>query len=527
MLLLQVVAGCLAACLLVDGALGQSAPAQPPKVPSVWAPAKHDDKGNLVPLQSYGETIERAMKFILVDQPTWAKGNKITDEQGNTRPPYFFYCIAVEGQLDGVGEPWNRNQSYPAGHHACYISAFLDYYDYSGKTETIKLAEDLADWNLAHSMPAEWLYGGLPYSTAVNGRPGGGKGAKDGDAIITIGTAGMAANYLKLYRVTHKPQYLRGARQIADTLAKTQLPEGNWAFRVDPKTGKVKEKYTSAVIGLIELFETLDTFSKDNRYQKAREKAFAWLLKGPCTDMHWGGLFEDIGDSPKNRTNGDCMDTARYLIRHRSENKDYMPLAIKLHDWVKATFVDETGHLYAPAPATREQLMCNFRMAVHTGHWGMLLGELYEATGDEKYRTAMTNAASYITYHLQPDNRICIGPEWDERANGFWYSNQFACVILLKGIMGFIPQTAPDGENHLIRTSGVVRKIVYAPASVVYTTDCASSEVLKLAFAPKQITVNGKHLPEGNGIDKGWKFDAKTNVLRLAHDEGEVVVNDK
>jgi hypothetical protein len=100
-------------------------------------------------------------------------------------------------------------------------------------------------------------------------------------------------------------------------------------------------------------------------------------------------------------------------------------------------------------------------------------------------------------------------------------------VILLKGIMGFIPQTAPDGENHLIRTSGVVRKIVYAPASVVYTTDCASSEVLKLAFAPKQITVNGKNLPEGNGIDKGWKFDAKTNVLRLAHDEGEVVVNDK
>ncbi len=527
MVIIQVAVGCLVVCVLAGSAFAQPAPAGPSKVKSVWAPAKHDDKGNLLPLQSYGETLDRAMKFILEDQATWAKGNKITDEQGNTRPPYFFYCIAVDGQLDGVGEPWNRNQSYPAGHHACYISAFLDYYEYSGRKETIKLAEDLADWNLAHSTPPDWPYGGLPYSTAVNGRTGASTDSKDGDAIITIGTAGMAGNYLRLYRVTKKPQYLKGARQIADTLAKTQLPEGNWAFRVNPRTGEVKEKYTSAVISVIELFETLDAFSKDTRYQKAREKAFAWLLKGPCVDMHWGGLFEDVGDAPENRTNGDCIDTARYLIRHRSENKDYLPLAMKLHDWVKATFVDETGHLYAPAPATREQLVCNFRMSGHTGHWGQLQGDLYVVTGDEKYRAGMANAASYMTYHLQPDNRICVGPEWDERANGFWYSSQFSAVILLKSLLGFMPEAAPDGENHLIRASGVVTKISYAPARVVYTTDAASSDALKLAFAPSRITVNGKGLPEGTGVERSWKFDAKTKVLRLAHDAGEVAVSGK
>jgi hypothetical protein len=72
---------------------------------TVWADPKHDEKGNLLPLQSCGETVNRAMKFILEGQATWAKGNKITDEDGKIRPPYFFHCVAIDGQLDGVGAP--------------------------------------------------------------------------------------------------------------------------------------------------------------------------------------------------------------------------------------------------------------------------------------------------------------------------------------------------------------------------------------------------------------------------------------
>lgn len=54
---------------------------------TVWASPKHDEKGNLLPLQSYGETINRGMKFILEDQVTWAKGNTITDEEGKIDLP--------------------------------------------------------------------------------------------------------------------------------------------------------------------------------------------------------------------------------------------------------------------------------------------------------------------------------------------------------------------------------------------------------------------------------------------------------
>lgn len=497
-----------------------------PKLTSVWAPAKHDANGNLLATMSYGEFLKRGMNFILKEQDTWSSDNRILDEEGKTRPPYFFYCIAgPRGELHGVGDKWNRNQSYPAGHHAGYIGTFLSYYVYSGDEEALKRAEELAQWNLAHSTPKDWLYSGVPYSTVSNGRPPvAGDGTKDGDAIIPIFGPGMGGSYLQLYRTTGKVEYLKAAQHIADTLVKTQLPGGNWPFRVNPKTGEVKEQYTSAIIFVAMFFENLDTFTKTDTYAAPRKKVIDWILNNPVKDMHWGGLFEDIGNAPKNRTNGDCMETAAYLIRHRDENKEYLPIAMKLLDWVKATFVDETGHMYAPAPATREQLACNFRMSVHTGHWAMILAQLYELTGDQKYLTGVKNAAAYITYHMQSDNRICVGPEWDQQGHGFWYSIQFACVNQMCALMGFMPDQAPDGENHLLKSSAVVQKIRYEPSSVIYTTDAHSNDLLKLAFTPKSITVGGKELAAGDGTTKGWKFDSKTNVLHLSHDKGEVAV---
>lgn len=497
-----------------------------PKLTSFWAPAKHDANGNLLPRMSYGEFITRGMNFLLKEQDTWASDNRIVDDEGKTRPPYFFYCVAgPNGQLHDAGDSCNRNQAYPAGHHGLYIVSLLAYYVYSGDEEALRRAEELGQWNLAHSTPKDWLYSGVPYSTVSNGRPPrAGDGTMDGESIIPIFGPGMGGSYLQLYRVTGKDEYLKAATHIADTMAKTQLPEGNWPFRVEPKTGKVKEQYTSAIIGVAVFFENLDNLAKTNTYAAPRQNALNWILNHPVKDMHWGGLFEDVGDVPKNRTNGDCMETAAYLIRHRDENKEYLPTAMKLLDWVKATFVDETGHMYAPAPATREQLAYNYRMCVHTGHWAALLAQLYEVTGEAKYLAGMKNACAYITYHMQADNRICVGPELDKQGCSFWYSMQFACPYQLINLLAYMPEEAPDGENHLIKSSAVVQKIRYEPASVAYTTDAQSSDLLKLAFAPKTITVNGKELPAGDGVATGWKFDGKTSILRLSHIAGNVVI---
>ena len=488
---------------------------------TVWANPKYDEKGNLLPLQSFGETINRGMEFILEDQETWAKGNKITDEEGKIRPPYFFYCLAHDGQLGGVGDPRNSNTAYPAFHHAVFIQTFLRYYVYSGKEEALKRAEELAAWNISHSTPLDWKYGGLPYSTVHNGKLGG---SVDADAIMTDKPAIMAGAYLRLFRATGKQEYRKAAEQIANTLAQTQLPEGNWTFRVNPKTGEVREEYTSSAIYAIELFEQLDKLSGQGQYAEAKAKAVKWLLNGPVQSMNWNGFYEDVTKDmgQKNRTNWDCIDTARYLLRHREENQDYLPQALKLRDWVKKTFVDEK-HTYGPAEAVREQLVCNVRMGVHSGHWAMLAAELHQTTGEELYRKNALNTASYITYLLQPDNRIPVGRDWSEKE--FWYSCHFGAVLFLMELSGYFPEAAPDGENHLLRESAVVQTLQYEPNKVMYSTDDSSSDVLKLSFQPNEITVNGKPLATGDGDKKGWKFDSQTRILRLFHEAGKVVVH--
>ena len=224
----------------------------------------------------------------------------------------------------------------------------------------------------------------------------------------------------------------------------------------------------------------------------------------------------------KNRTNWDCIDTARYLLRHRGDSGDNLHSTLKLHGWVKKTFVDQK-HTYGPAEAVREQLVCNVRMGVHSGHWAMLGAELYEATGEEQYRRNALNTASYITYLLQPDNRIPVGRDWKEKE--LWYSCHFGPVLFVMELLGHFPECAPDGESHLLQASGAVQAIHYEPSKIVYSVGAPSRDVLRLAFIPSEIVVNGKLLPAGDGTRTGWKLDPRTRVLRLVHEGGSVVIH--
>lgn len=395
---------------------------------NVWPAPKHASNGDLLPAMPWRQSIDCGTGFILDDLPHWAKGNTIVDDSGAHRPPYYFYTLAIDGRHDGAGNPGNAGTAYPAFHHAIFIETFLDYYELSKRPDALKAAEDLADWELAHQTPASFKYAYLPYSTIQHGKLGG---SVDGDSIMTDKPAIMAAAYLHLSRVSGKDVYHQAAQRIAETLAKTQLPAGNWPFRVNPRDGRVVEPYTSSVIYAVELFEQLDA-GGEHQFSEAHDRALHWLLTGPVRTMEWRGFYEDINAelSLHNRTNWDCIDTARYLVRHRNDDPTYLRLALKLHDWIRQTFVD-LNTPYAPAEPVREQLVCNVEMGIHSGHWAMLLNDLYDATGQEQYRQRAVNTAAYITLLQQPDGRIPVGRDWDEQQGGWWYSCHFGALRYL------------------------------------------------------------------------------------------------
>lgn len=61
--------------------------------------------------------------------------------------------------------------------------------------------------------------------------------------------------------------------------------------------------------------------------------------------------------------------------------------------------------------------------------------------------------------------------------------------------MAAIPEFAPKGEDHLLRSTSVVRHVNYGRMQIEYTTfDAPAVEVLRLAARPKRVVVGGKDL---------------------------------
>jgi hypothetical protein len=63
--------------------------------------------------------------------------------------------------------------------------------------------------------------------------------------------------------------------------------------------------------------------------------------------------------------------------------------------------------------------------------------------------------------------------------------------------MGAVPDFAPIGANHLLRSSSVVQKVSYSARGVQYRTfDAAAIEVLRLNFKPQRVLAGGAALHE-------------------------------
>jgi hypothetical protein len=375
---------------------------------------------------SYERFLERSYNFVLHDLDNgWAVGNAYKDENGKPVPSYINYALANSEKKLGVGAAINADTVYPAFHHALYIRAFLARWRHTGDAECLARARQLADWNLARRTPADWKYGSLFYSTAFKGQSGGNV---DGDSIMTDKPAIMALAMLELAGATGDARYREAAVAVATTLAKTQLPEGNWPFRVNPKTGEVREQYTSSAIYGVMLFEELDK-PDGKRWREARDKALRWILDGPAKTMEWNGFYEDVDSntSKNNRTNWDCIDTARWLVAHRSDKPEYLPLAIKLNDWIVKEFV-EKNKAWGPAEGLREQKCCFHTMGIHTLHWAALLADLHAATGDDSFKQRAIQSCALVTYWMRDDGANLVGPSW---GNEIWFSCHFGPALYM------------------------------------------------------------------------------------------------
>jgi len=502
-----------------------------------------------IPGSAYNKVVELASGFI-----------KNAPIEPKTGLPMYFVTSCFRGpdmtpQKNIEAEDWPNN---PASNFASMVQSLAILYRvYSGDSIYLGIVGEMLDYELENgTTPAGWEWAEVPYasadafSTIYQGSTKYEKEGMRGDGLHGIepdkvGEMGYA--YLRFYEITNKTKYLDAAVHCADALARNirispenpstyalvPLSPSPWPFRVNARTGVIISNYCSNVLEPIKLLTELVrirtkinlSLEKATLYTKTIQSAWDWMYgkTGPMTTFIWNGYFEDIPNDPEmiNRVQNTPIELCKYLIDHPESDKAIDTNVPSLIHWVANAFKTEG------LDAIREQTWCYEPMGSHTARYGSACAMYYERTGEKWYKEQAFRFLNVATYMTHDNGVVAVGPNWP----GAWFIDGYGDYIRhFIDAMAAVPEWAPAGENHLLKSSSVIQNIIYGATQISFTSfDDSSKVILRMALKPKSITVNGKMLEQGKSPKlNGWTWTVleKGGTLKIDYSNGnKIVVN--
>jgi hypothetical protein len=475
--------------------------------------------------KAYDGVMRRAWDFLLKGVSTESNGLK----------SYLAYCCLGRKTLRGAAWPHNS-----AGLYAMMVDSAAGYYAYSGDRRVIGLVKEMLDYQLTNgTTPANWPWGGVPYASSDHGatiyrgahdfkydakRPGRG----DGYGVIEPDKVGeLGYGYLKFYKLTGEQRYRDAAIACANALArhvrKGAAEASPWPFRIYAETNVVREEYTASIVGPLRLLDELTRLNlgETAAYRNARQTAWEWLIAYPIKNNVWANYFEDVPviEKPTNHNQINPLEVARYLMERPEMNTEWRERAPALISWVEKHFAvdtekNERGAQFG-ANTISEQIHFMYKMGSHTSRYASALARWYELTGDEAAKEKAFRSFNWATYMCREDGAVYVGV-YD---GDIWFSDGYGDYIrhFLAG-MGAAPEWAPPGEDHLLRSTSVIRQVSYGPKEIRYTAfDGDGEEVLRLSFTPVQVIAGRRLLPraESGAGGPGWSFETSRQALRV------------
>jgi hypothetical protein len=410
-----------------DGCMQRRLTASKPELDlaSVWAdlPAKWQYNVWIEALDGQGTVIGRTpvLEFL-----------KVEEFKGPYRKARYGYIESGSKCAEGVVNaqhgwqpPAPNTERFPAVFYTSYIRLLVTYAQLPPKSphaaEALELANRFGKQLIASTCPPEWAYGGMPQTHG------------NGYHFMQVHRTAMAGKaYLDLLAATGEPAYRAAALRLGDALARTQLPEGRWYWRVDPKTGAPyvdgggkTNDYTSDQAEIIDFLDELATHYNRQDLIPARDRAVKWMLDNPVKTHYWQHQWDDTAYF-KPYENLEFYDTAlfaMYLARHATWRNGYRAIAENLFRWIEDQFV-LWENSYAPmdvTPGVLEQYAYRLTIDWHSSHYILLCMAMHKTTGKKIYLekaramadtlTVVQRAAdgSYPTYLSQSE----LGPDAD------------------------------------------------------------------------------------------------------------------
>ncbi|MBN2508195.1 MAG: hypothetical protein JXQ71_16040 [Verrucomicrobia bacterium] len=462
--------------------------------------------------------------------------------------PHYVFSGAWQIASNGVitpknpGDWMNGDLSQRA---TSLLHGFVDYYRYTGDPAALAHLTWLGDYLVEHGLtPANHAWPGLFISVPVKGKP---YGPCDPRGMIQLDLVACTGHgLLRAYQLTGHARWLAAARHWGDLLAeRCQLDpaRGPWPRYANPETVSWKNnKQTGGVTMILTFLDELIRLNhtgRDRRIVAARDAGQRWLrdtlLPAWWVNDTWGRYFWDWENPVQNCCT--TPDAARYLMSHpglfpqwRTDARNMLTLFLNR----SSAAPESRGDVYSGAWAYPEACQCCQRSLWYAPICMAPAFAQYAVQADSAWmRELACRQMVLATYDAHETGVTEDNIDGGIIVNGSWFNIAHGLPLRwVLAAMGWLPEElGPSRENHIMRSSAVVQSVVYGQGRIEYHTFDAppgTVEVLRLAYAPRAVTADGRPLELRSDLDaNGYTLKRLPNqdaIVAIRHDGARRVI---
>ena len=427
-------------------------------------------------------------------------------------PHYVFngtWRIADDGTITipNLGD-WDNGD---LGQRAAYVlSGLVDYYRYTGDPAAVThiwlTVEALRKYCLTD---ARHPWSRILISVPTKGKP---YAHADPRGMIQLDiVAEVGIGLVRAYQLVGKREWWELAKHWADLFAAHRRRDPGlspWPRYANPEDVPWEDLQTGGVVFILEFLDEvirLGYTGRNGEIVAARDAGRRYLrdvlLPSWTENDTWGRNYWDWNDTVQAENVTEFA--ARYLMAHpdafpnwRTDVRNILTL------FLNRTSVDpgSGGGVFSGAWAYPESSGCCGRSLWYGPmELAPVYAELGVRTGDPWALEMARRQMILATYDAHETGVVEDNIDGGQIVAGGWF--KIAHPMALKHALNAVawqPELfAPARENHLVRTTHVVRHVTYGDGDIRYETSPAPGpcvDVLRLAFRPSQVLADGKPL---------------------------------